>query len=57
MLSGFPKEEKIKVIPLNYNTFKNDQKNNKLKLKKFDRIKDYNNNLNFNLLSRSIIQN
>ena len=42
---------KNKSYSLNYNTFKNEQNNNKLKLKKFDRIKDYNNNLNFDLLS------
>jgi len=47
----FSERRKNKSYSLNYNTFKNDQKNNKLKLKKFDRIKDYNNNLNFNLLS------
>ena len=34
-----------------YDNFKNQQKNNKLKLKKYEKIKDYNNNLNFNLLS------
>ena len=47
----FSERRKNKSYSLNYNTFKNDQKNNKLKLKKFDRIKDYNNNLNFDLLS------
>jgi carboxyl-terminal processing protease len=47
----FSERRKNKSYSLNYNTFKNEQKNNKLKLKKFDRIKDYNNNLNFNLLS------
>ena len=47
----FSERRKNKSYSLNYNTFKNDQKNNKLKLKKFDRIKDYNNNLSFNLLS------
>ena len=47
----FSERIKNKSYSLNYNTFKNDQKNNKLKLKKFDKIKDYNNNLNFNLLS------
>ena len=47
----FSERRKNKSYSLNYNTFKNDQKNNKIKLKKFDRIKDYNNNLNFNLLS------
>ncbi len=47
----FSERRKNKSYSLNYNTFKNEQNNNKLKLKKFDRIKDYNNNLNFNLLS------
>tara|TARA_B110000003_G_scaffold136321_1_gene138127 strand:+ start:719 stop:1483 length:765 start_codon:yes stop_codon:yes gene_type:complete len=47
----FSERRKNKSYSLNYNTFKNEQNNNKLKLKKFDRIKDYNNNLNFDLLS------
>jgi len=47
----FSERRKNKSYSLNYNTFKNEQNNNKLKLKKFDKIKDYNNNLNFNLLS------
>ena len=40
-----------KSYSLKYDTFKNEQKKNKLKLKKFDKVKDYNNNLRFNLLS------
>ena len=47
----FSERRKNKSYSLNYDAFKNEQKNNKQKLKKFDRIKDYNNNLNFNLLS------
>jgi len=47
----FSERRKNKSYSLNYDIFKNEQKNNKLKLKKYDKIKDYNNNLNFNLLS------
>ena len=47
----FSERRENKSYSLNYNTFKNEQKKNKLKLKKFDKVKDYNNNLRFNLLS------
>ena len=47
----FSERRENKSYSLNYDTFKNEQKKNKLKLKKFDKVKDYNNNLRFNLLS------
>jgi carboxyl-terminal processing protease len=47
----FSERRENKSYSLNYDTFKSKQKNDKLKLKKFDKIKDYNNNLNFNLMS------
>ena len=40
-----------KSYSLKYDTFKNEQKKNKLKLKKFDKVKNYSNNLIFKLLS------
>lgn len=47
----FSERRENKSYSLKYDTFKNEQKKNKLKLKKFDKVKDYNNNLRFNLLS------
>ena len=47
----FSERRENKSYSLNYNTFKNEQKKNKLKLKKFDKVKEYSNNLRFNLLS------
>ncbi|MDA9318063.1 carboxy terminal-processing peptidase [Flavobacteriaceae bacterium] len=47
----FSERRENKSYSLNYDTFKNEQKKNKLKLKKFDKVKDYSNNLIFNLLS------
>ena len=47
----FSERRENKRYSLNYNTFKNEQKKNKLKLKKFDKVKEYSNNLRFNLLS------
>ena len=47
----FSERRENKSYSLNYDTFKNEQKKNKLKLKKFDKVKDYSNNLRFNLLS------
>ncbi|MDA9241062.1 carboxy terminal-processing peptidase [Flavobacteriaceae bacterium] len=47
----FSERKENKSYSLNYDTFKNEQKKNKLKLKKFDKVKDYSNNLIFNLLS------
>ena len=47
----FSERRENKNYSLNYNTFKNEQKKNKLKLKKFDKVKEYSNNLRFNLLS------
>ena len=47
----FSERRENKSYSLNYNTFKNEQKKNKLKLKKFDKVKEYSNNLIFNLLS------
>ena len=47
----FSERRENKSYSLNYDTFKNEQKKNKLKLKKFDKVKEYSNNLRFNLLS------
>ena len=47
----FSERRENKSYSLKYDTFKNEQKKNKLKLKKFDKVKDYSNNLIFNLLS------
>lgn len=47
----FSERRENKSYSLNYDTFKNEQKKNKLQLKKFDKVKDYSNNLIFNLLS------
>ena len=47
----FSERRENKSYSLKYDTFKNEQKKKKLKLKKFDKVKDYNNNLRFNLLS------
>ena len=47
----FSERRENKSYSLKYDTFKNEQKKNKLKLKKFDKVKEYSNNLRFNLLS------
>ena len=47
----FSERRENKSYSLKYDTFKNEQKKNKLKLKKFDKVKNYSNNLIFKLLS------